>query len=287
MKIGLVMEGGAMRGMFTAGVIDVLMCLGVEFDGAVGVSAGATFGCNYKSKQIGRAIRYNVNYCTDNRYGSIESLIKTGNYFNVDFCYRELPFELDLFDTDTFAKNPMEFYVVATDIEKGKAVYHKCSNGLDKDIKWIGASASVPLISQIVNIDGRKLLDGGIADSVPLKFFESIGYRKNVVILTQPDDYRKQPNKAIPLCNIMYKDYPKFTKIFANRHIRYNANIDYVRQQEMNDKAFVIRPPHKLDLSSGEKNPFKLQQAYELGRKTALEAVQKRNLLRWIKSSRS
>ena len=125
MKTGLVMEGGSMRGMFTAGVIDVFMENGIEFDGAVGTSAGATFGCNYKSKQIGRSIRYNCRFCNDPRYGSFKSLMKTGDFFDADFCYKQIPEILDVFDIETFESNPMEFYVTATDVESGKAVYHK------------------------------------------------------------------------------------------------------------------------------------------------------------------
>ena len=191
MKTGLILEGGAMRGMFTAGVMDVLMENGVTFDGAVGTSAGAAFGCNYKSHQIGRVIRYNTRYCKDKRFCSISSLIKSGDIYNADFCYGDIPSKYDIFDFDTYKNDPMEFYSVCTDIETGKAVYHKYTGDEDSGFDWIRASASMPLVSKIVEIDGKKLLDGGMADSIPLKFFESIGYDRNVVVLTQPADYRK------------------------------------------------------------------------------------------------
>ena len=167
MKTGLILEGGAMRGMYTAGVLDVMMENNIWVDGAVGVSAGAVFGCNYKSKQIGRTIRYNKKYGRDPRYAGFHSLLKTGDYFGTEFCYHEIPERLDPFDTETFEKNPVEFYVVGTDVTTGKAVYHKCTNGKDKDLEWFRASASMPLLSNIVEVDGYRLLDGGIADSIP------------------------------------------------------------------------------------------------------------------------
>lgn len=286
MKTGLVMEGGAMRGMFTAGVLDVFMENDVQFDGAIGVSAGATFGCNIKSRQIGRAIRYNIAYCGDERYGSMKSWLKTGDIFDVEFCYHKLPDELDIFDTDTFTSNPMEFYVVATDVESGKPVYHKCYDGKSEDLEWIRASASLPILSNIVEIDGRKLLDGGISDSVPLEYFESIGYDRNVVILTQPDDYRKKRYKSLPICRVMYRKYPEFVKIFADRHIRYNRNIDYIRRQEKAGNVFVIRPEAKLELSSAEKDPDKLRRAYEQGRDAGLKAINEHDLKAWLDKKR-
>ncbi|MFR2189268.1 MAG: patatin family protein, partial [Blautia sp.] len=187
MKTGLIMEGGAMRGMFTAGVIDVLMEAGVCFDGAIGVSAGAVFGCNYKSRQIGRVIRYNKAYCQDPRYVSFRSLLRTGDIYGEEFCYHELPDRLDPFDVKTYEENPMDFYVVCTDVETGKPVYHNCLKGDAEDIQWMRASASMPALSRFVNLDGHMLSDGGTADSIPVRFFESIGYERNVVILTQPE----------------------------------------------------------------------------------------------------
>ncbi|MFR6379993.1 MAG: patatin family protein [Evtepia sp.] len=167
MKHGLVMEGGAMRGLFTAGVIDVMMEQNIVFDGAVGVSAGAVFGCNYKSHQIGRVLRYNLAFCQDPRYCSMRSRIKTGDLFGADFCYRQIPDELDVFDREAYANSPMDFYVVGTDVRSGRAVYHNCLTGDHEDLDWLRASASMPLASQIVSVGNRNLLDGGIADSIP------------------------------------------------------------------------------------------------------------------------
>ena len=193
MKTGLVMEGGAMRGMFTMGVIDIMMEHGITYDGGIGVSAGAAFGCNYKSGQIGRVIRYNKAYCRDKRFSSIRSWVKTGNLFGVDFCYHELPEKLDPFDNDAYVANPMDFYVVCTDVMTGKPVYHRCDTGIGENVDWMRASASIPLFAEIVEIDGYKLLDGGIGDAVPLAYFESIGYEKNVSI----EEYKNMAKKIV------------------------------------------------------------------------------------------
>ncbi len=274
MKKGLVMEGGAMRGMFTAGVTDVLMENNIEFDGAVGTSAGAAFGCNYKSKQIGRTIRYNKKYCTDKRFVSVRSLIMTGDLYGRDFSYRLLPDELDPFDYDTFSENPMEFYTVSTNVESGKAEYHKCTDGRYTDLEWIRASASMPLMANIVEIDGKKMLDGGVADSVALKFMESIGYEKNLVILTQPKGYEKKPNRFLPLIKIKYKKYPKFIDAAERRHIVYNEDIRYIEEREKEGRVFVIRPEESLNIGAAEKNPDELERVYQIGRRVAEEKLE-------------
>ena len=198
MKTGLVLEGGAMRGMFTAGVLDVLMEHGIVLDGAIGVSAGAVFGCNYKSHQIGRVIRYNTQYCNDKRYASFGNLLRTGNLYSEQFCYHTVPEKLDVFDTKAFAENPMDFFVVCTDVRTGDPIYHKCRTGDAEDIQWMQASASMPLAAKIVKIGHYQLLDGGIADSIPVRFFESIGYKRNLIVLTQPKGFVKKKNKMLP-----------------------------------------------------------------------------------------
>lgn len=276
MKKGLILEGGAMRGLFTAGVIDVMMENGVVFDGAVGVSAGAAFGCNYKSHQIGRVVRYNTRFCADKRYCGIGSLLKTGNIYNTEFCYGEVPLKYDSFDFEAYEKNPMEFYTVSTDVETGKPVYHLYTGREDSGFDWIRASASMPLVSQIVEIDGQKLLDGGIADSIPLGFFESIGYDRNVAVLTQPKTYRKKKNRMMPLMRLKYRKYPKFVEAVANRHNMYNAETALVAEKERNGTLFVIRPESPIPVGKVEKDPEKLKIAYETGRevmKKRLEAL--------------
>jgi len=230
MKRGLVLEGGAMRGMFTAGILDVLMDEGVVVDGAIGVSAGAVFGCNYKSKQRGRAIRYNKRFAGDKRYCSFSSLIKTGDLYNAKFDYDELPNKLDPFDYDTFTSNPMEFIAVATDADTGEAVYHKCTTGRGEDMQWLRASASMPALSNLVEIDGRRLSDGGTADSVPLKYFESLGYDRIIVILTQPKGFVKEKNKMLPLLRFLLRKTPKLIEALESRHLRYNETTAYIEE---------------------------------------------------------
>lgn len=268
-KQGLVLEGGAMRGLFTAGVMDVLMENGIVFDGIVGVSAGAAFGCNYKSGQIGRVLRYNTTYCQDWRYCSFRSLIKTGDLYGADFCYHELPEQLDLFDDEAFQKNPADFYAICTDCESGEPVYKKIQSAQYNDLEWIRASASMPLVSRIVDINGQKLLDGGIADSIPLRFMENSGYANNVVVLTQPRSYRKKKNSLLPLMKLALKKYPKVVDAMARRHINYNETLDYIRKQEQAGKVFVISPDEKLDIGRTEKDPDKLRAVYAIGRKAA------------------
>ncbi len=276
MRKGLIMEGGAMRGMFTAGVIDVMMEHGIEFDGAVGVSAGAAFGCNYKSRQVGRVLRYNKRFCNDPRYCGLRSLLLTGNIYNTDFAYREVPLHLDAFDFDTYRKNPMEFWLVCTDIETGLPVYHRYDGYHDHGFDWIRASASMPMVSRTVEIDGQKLLDGGISDAIPLRFFQNCGYSRNVVILTQPADYRKKKTSAMLLIRLLYRQYPALVKAMETRHEMYNGTLEYIAQQEAAGNILVIRPAEPLPVSRVEKNPEQLQAAYDIGRATAaaqLEAI--------------
>ena len=268
LKKGLILEGGGMRGLFSAGVTDALQRAGIDFDGVIGVSAGATFGCNFKSRQQGRALRYNIRFCGDKRYCSFSSLIKTGDLFNVDFCYRTIPYELDLFDTQAYNTNPLKFYIVCTDVQTGKAVY-KCCDDADESIKWMQASASMPLAARIVDIDGGKYLDGGVADSIPVKYFQSIGYTKNLVVLTQPKNYVKGKNHLMPIMKLKYCKYPLLIKAIKERHLAYNQTLQYIEQQEKEGKLLVIRPPQKLPVGRTEKDPEKLNQAYNIGKNAA------------------
>jgi len=269
MKKGLILEGGAMRGLFTAGVIDVLMENGIVFDGLIGVSAGAAFGCNYKSGQIGRVLRYNTRFVRDKRYCGFRVLLKTGNIYSTEFCYNEVPLKYDVFDFEAYKKNPMEFYTVSTDVESGEPVYHCYEGWEDHGFDWIRASASMPLVSQIVEIAGQKLLDGGISDSVPVKYFESIGYDKNVVVLTQKSGYRKKKFPVMPLVKMKYKKYPQMVKAMATRHTGYNETMAYIDEKEQKRELFVIRPEEKLPVSKVEKDPEKLKKAYQMGRDIA------------------
>ena len=274
MKTGLVMEGGALRGLFTAGVIDVFMENGITFDGAVGVSAGATFGCNIKSGQVGRAIRYNMKYCKDKRYFSFWSLLFTGNLFGKKFCYEKIPNELDVFDNDAFEKNPMEFHLVCTNVETGEPVYKKCDRLDGENLDWVRASASLPMVSEVVEVDGLKLQDGGIIDSIPLKYFESIGYDRNVVILTQPKGYVKE-SASMGLFKISLRKYPKMIEALENRHNMYNETTKYIEEKEERGEIFVIRPKEILPVKRTSRDPEKLKAVYEAGREEALKNIDK------------
>ena len=275
MKTGLIMEGGAMRGMFTAGVLDVLMENGLVTDGAIGVSAGAVFGCNYKSHQIGRVIRYNTEYCNDKRYASFKNLVKTGNLYSEQFCYHEVPEKLDPFNEAAFAASPMDFFVVCTDVKTGEPIYHKCRKGDAEDVLWMEASASMPLAAKIVKIGHYGLLDGGVADSIPVRFFESIGYKRNLIILTQPKGYIKKKNKFLPAIRAKYFRYPAFVEAVADRHERYNETLSYISMLEQAGKDYVIRPPIPLEIGAMERDPAQLRRVYETGRAVAQIQVEK------------
>jgi len=286
MKTGLIMEGGAMRGMFTAGVLDVLMENGLVTDGAIGVSAGAVFGCNYKSHQIGRVIRYNTEYCNDKRYASFKNLVKTGNLYSEQFCYHEVPEKLDPFNEAAFAASPMDFFVVCTDVKTGEPIYHKCRKGDAEDVRWMEASASMPLAAKIVKIGHYGLLDGGVADSIPVRFFESIGYKRNLIILTQPKGYIKKKNKFLPAIRAKYFRYPAFVEAVADRHERYNETLSYISMLEQAGKDYVIRPPIPLEIGAMERDPAQLRRVYETGRAVAQIQVEKiRDFLNAVKAA--
>ena len=266
-KWGLVLEGGAMRGLWTAGVIDVMMDHDIWPDGMIGVSAGAAFGCNYKSRQIGRAIRYNTQYAHDSRYSGMKSWLTSGNYYNAEFGYHTMPRELDVFDNDAFNRNPMEFYVVCTDVLTGEAVYKKLTEATEQTYDWIRASASMPLASRVVQLEGRKLLDGGVADSIPLEFFESIGYRRNVVVLTQPEGFVKQHNKLMPLMRLSLRRYPRMIEAMDHRHVMYNQQLEYVKRGEREGHCLVIRPERQIPIGHISHDANRMRAVYDEGRR--------------------
>jgi predicted patatin/cPLA2 family phospholipase len=275
MKKGLVLEGGAMRGLFTAGIIDVMMEARVEPDGLIGVSAGAAFGCNYKSRQIGRAIRYNKAFAHDKRFCSWQSLLKTGDLYNAEFGYHVIPTQYDVFDNATYDANPMAFIAVCTDVETGKPIYKSLPKVTPTTYDWIRASASMPLVSKVVELEGQKVLDGGVADSIPLAYFESIGYEKNMVILTQPDGYVKAHNKLMPLMRIALRKYPNMIEAMDQRHIMYNQQLSYVYQAESTGRALVIRPETPLPIGHISHNPEEMQRVYDIGRATGMKYIER------------
>lgn len=266
MKKGLVLEGGAMRGLYTCGIIDVMMEHNVWPDGLIGVSAGAAFGCNMKSRQPGRAIRYNMRFARDARYSGLRSLITTGNYFNAEFAYHTVPRDYDVFDVEAFEANPMAFTVVCTDVETGKAVY-KTLDTCNRDCyDWIRASASMPLASRVVELEGHKLLDGGVSDSIPLEQMERMGYERNVVVLTQPADFVKEPTPMMPVMRVALRKYPNMVQALADRHLMYNRQLDYVRRAEAEGRCLVIRPEKKIPIGHISHDADQMRLVYEMGR---------------------
>lgn len=273
MKKGLVLEGGGLRALFTAGILDVMMEEGITFDGAIGVSAGATFGCNYKSRQPGRSLRYNLRFIDDPRYMGWRTFLKDGNLVGAEFSYHTMPTELDVFDEETFATNPMEFHVVCTDVYTGKAVYKRLDKADYNGMEWIRASASMPIVSRPVDVDGHRLLDGGIADSIPLRHFQELGYERNIVILTQPKGFTKKQTKLMPAFRLFTRRYPAIIRAMARRHIMYNAQLSYLQQQENEGRILLIYPPEPLPIGRTEQNEKKMRHVYGLGREMGLSRL--------------
>ncbi len=274
-KRGLVLEGGAMRGLWTAGVTDVMMEHDVWPDGLIGVSAGAAFGCNIKSRQPGRAIRYNTTFARDSRYSGLHSWLTTGNYFNAEFGYHTMPRSLDVFDDAAFNANPMTFVVVCTDVLTGQPVYRQLDEATEEAYDWIRASASMPLASRVVELSGRKLLDGGVADSIPLAYFESVGYQRNVVVLTQPAGFRKAHNRLMPLMRMALRHYPRMIEAMDRRHLMYNRQLDYVAQAEREGRCLVIRPDGPIPIGHISHDARRMRMVYDEGRRVGDRYIQK------------
>ncbi|HDR1022866.1 TPA: patatin family protein [Pasteurella multocida] len=263
MKVGLVLEGGAMRAMFTAGVLDVFLDENIPIDGIVAVSAGVLFGVNLPSKQRGRAIRYNKKYLNDKRYMGLHSLLTTGNIVNKDFAFYEVPFTLDPFDIDTFMASNIDFYATLTNVRTGEAEYFKLGNAFE-EMEVLRATSAMPFVSKMVGINGQSYLDGGIADSIPLKKCQELGYDKIIVVLTRPLDYRKKPAPNW-IINAFYRKYPKLVEKLAQRYKNYNDTVEEIIRLNNNKEIFVIRPSQTLPIKRIEKDVEKVQAMYDLG----------------------
>ena len=278
-KAGLVVEGGGMRGVYSSGVLDFFIEKDLFFENNYGVSAGACHLCSYLAKQYKRAFRVNVDYLNDKRYFSVHSLLKTGNLFGAEMLYDIIPNELDLFDYDTYNKNESNFYVVITDINTGKPEYVKIGD-LKKDIIYVRASSSLPLLAQNVKINDKEYLDGGISDSIPIKKSIADGNKKNVVILTRDSTYRKGKNSLMPIIKLKYKKYPNFVKSMADRYIVYNEILDFIKELEDNGDVFVIRPKKPVNIGRTEKNREKLEALYNDGYNDAKDCYEE--LLKYL-----
>lgn len=261
-KVALVLEGGAMRGLYTAGVLDVFIQNDIKVDSILGVSAGALFGINYKSKQIGRSLRYNLKYAHDKRYMGIYSLITTGDVMNKDFCFNKLVYELDPLDFETFDNSKVEFYAVVTNVETGKAEYINISDA-KRDMEYLRASGSMPFVSNLVEINGKKYLDGAIADPIPFKKALNLGYEKIIVVQTRPADFVKTKS-CLPF-GLVYKKYPEFVKTAKEAYINYNKTLDLIKKYENEGKIIVLKPSEKIKMQRVEKNLNKLQAIYNVG----------------------
>lgn len=273
MKVGLVLEGGAMRGMYTAGVLDTFLDNNIEIDGIIGVSAGVLFGVNYLSKQRGRVIRYNKRFINDKRYMGFWSLLTTGNIINKEFSFYEVPKKLDVFDNDTFVKSKTDFWATVTNIETGEAEYIKLDD-LFAQMEVLRATSAMPYVSKIVELESGKYLDGGISDSIPVDKCKELGYDKIIVVLTRPLDYRKKKPKEV-IAKIFYRRYPKFAKTVNNRYKMYNETVEKIIDMENKKEIFVIRPSRLVNVKRIEKNPEKLQEMYELGLEDSKNSLEK------------
>ena len=265
-KVGMVLEGGSMRGIFTTGVLDTMLENNIEIDGIIGVSAGALFGINYFSKQKGRAIRYNKKYLGDKRYISTHSLLTTGNLVNKDFTFYKLTKELDPLDNETFMNSNKDFYVTTTNIETGEPEYLKINNVYEQ-LEEFRASSAMPFASEIIEINNKKYLDGGISDSIPLDKCISLGYDKIIVVLTQPLGFQKPPldNKQLKMVKLKYHKYPNLINSMQQRYIKYNKTLEKIIDLENKKEIFVIRPSKKINLDIKTTDPSKLDEIYNMG----------------------
>ena len=279
MKIGLVLEGGGMRGLFSAGVLDALLELKeLSINGIVGVSSGALFGVNYVSKQKERAVRYNKKYADDKRYMGLYSWITTGNAVNKDFAFYELPYKLDVFDNETFKKAETDFYVVMTNVESGKPEYVLIEDAFAQ-MEYLRATSALPFASKIIEINGKKYLDGGISDSIPIDFCESLGYDKIIAVLTRPEGTYKEDKLGF-LYKLVYRKYPNLVNSLLNMATDYEKVLAKIKDLENKGKIFVVRPPEVLKIGRLEKNRDKIQKVYDTGLNTGLKELD--NIVKYL-----
>lgn len=264
MKSALILEGGGMRGLYTAGVLDVLMENNIETDVAAGVSAGALFGINYKSKQIGRVLRYNLKYAGISENLGVKSFLKTGDLMSKQFYFDDLPFKLDVMDTETYRDCKTQFYAVVTNLNTGRPEY-KLIYDLEVPVcmEYLRASGSLPFVSKPVIIDGTPYLDGGVSDSIPAQHFIDEGYDKFIVVLTRPYGFRK--SGKIHGTKLIYKKYPKFAEALKNRNSDYSKQCDLIEALEKQGRIVVIRPTESINVKTTEKDRAVLKKMYNLG----------------------
>lgn len=279
-KTGLVLEGGGMRGIFTAGVLDLFLENNVIVDNCVAVSAGACLGASYMSKQYKRVFNAIADHINKKEYASFYNLITTGDFFDVDYSYRRVVEEFNPFDNEEYIKNPTIFQTVITNVKTGKAEYPHIRDAV-KELIYIRASASLPFLSRMVEINGEKYLDGGVSDPIPLKKAIENGNKKIILILTRDKKYRKKQSKLSKISLILYKKYPKFVELMNTRYERYNETLEYIYELEKKGEVFIIQPESSLDLGRIEKNRKKLEIVYQMGYEKAKEEY--KNLIEYLK----
>ncbi len=274
MKVGLVLEGGGLRGLYTAGVLDTFLRNNIKIDCIIGVSAGALFGVNYYSNQIGRALTYNKKYAKDLRYMSIPSLILTGNFINKKFAFYKMSNKLVPFDNKTYKKNCKNFFAVVTNVKTGEAEYMAIDDPLEQ-MEILRATSAIPLLSKMVKIGKNKYLDGGVADSIPIEAMEKLDYDKIIVVETQPKNFVKEPvsKRQEKLLKLRYFRYPELINTILTRHEKYNKQKQYVKKLENKGDIFVIRPSKSVRTSISNNNAERYQEIYELGIKDTKEIL--------------
>ncbi len=277
MKVGLVLEGGAMRGMYTAGILDELMEQDIRVDGVIGVSAGALFGTNLLSGQRERVIRYSKRFNPEQRYMGLLPLLREGNVISRDYAYYEVPMKLDVFDEAVFEKNAekIPFYAVVTQMESGKPFYVRIRRGFAQ-MEALRASSSMPFVTRPVKIGSHHYLDGGISDSIPFQWMAGNGYDSLIVVLTRDLSYRKTPLSP-HLIHRFYRKYPELQERLIHRHEDYNQSVKTLSEWEKDGRAFVFRPSEPIKISRMERDPSKLQAVYELGLRDAKARMGKLN----------
>lgn len=278
---GLVLEGGGMRGLYTAGVLDFFLEKDMIFSYVIGVSAGACNATSYISRQKGRNKIVNTAFVDDWRYMSFKSLIKHGSLFGMDFIFDDIPNRIVPFDYETFYQSPVNFKIGVTDCITGKPLYFS-KEDLDTKLTVLRASSSLPFVSPIVQFKGYHLLDGGISDPIPVRQAMKDGYQRNVIVLTRNRGYQKEPVSSLLrlLLETKYRKYPGLIQAMLNRHQIYNETLHYIDQLEQNRQSVVIRPLKKLDVGRFEKNAEKLNALYDQGFEDAAAAYDRiKNLI--------
>lgn len=263
-KSGLILEGGGMRGVFTCGVLDCFMDRGIRFPYTIGVSAGACNGLSYISNQRGRAKFSNIDLLEKYNYIGVKHLIKKGNIMDFDLLFHTFPNEILPYDYERLANTEQHFEMVTTNCKTGKACYYEEKNNPERVIDIVKASSSLPFVCPITYVDGEPMLDGGIADSIPILRARELGYDNNVVVLTRNKGYRKS-EKDMKVVSLFYKEYPAMQEAIRNRNRIYNEQISLIEKMEEAGEIVVIRPKRPIEVDRMERDTKKLLALYEEG----------------------